>query len=403
VVEDNCFISYASEDLHIAQTLYKRLREFGLRPWMDKPPKPYHMEGLKPGELWEDRLREAIGSAKYFIPLFSKTSVQKTGYVQSEFRLALSRLSQIPAGKIFVIPVRIDECQIPSARIDGISFAQYQRYDCWNGNFFDLTSYLAELEGKPIKSDPRVMVDVSSASEFLDAIRSNVDIVVREGFSLTGVKIPDNRHIYTREVFDGEEIVIQGVVNMSISGVGTPEISVSPRYATTLNFEKSNGVSITGLQIGHRPAIGECQGAVLNFSLCSAIYVRDCRLFGCGTYGFQLKQCEIVAFENCDVFECSYGFFTCESVSGLSLSKVDFYDSQCFDIIDVKNSDISFNRCSITNNHAHTGRSKVFRTYGSKLRFSETTVDVQGFEDLGVPSNLEGLRVVHEGAKWSIT
>ncbi|MCA1288601.1 TIR domain-containing protein [Salipiger bermudensis] len=403
MTDDVCFISYAKEDLHVAQTLYKRLREFGLRPWMDKPPKPYHMEGLKPGELWEDRLRDAIEAAKYFIPIFSETSVQKTGYVQSEFRLALSRLAKIPAGKIFVVPVRIDDCKIPSARIDGISFAQYQYYDCWNGNFFDLTSYLAELEGKPVEHGPRITVDVSSAAEFLDAIRSNVDIVVRQGFSLSEIVVPENRHVYVREVYDGEEIVLQGLENITISGVGRPEISVSPRYATTLNFEKSNGISITGLTVGHRPDIGECVGAVLNFTDCTAIHVRDCGLFGCGTYGFQLSGCNIVKFENCDVFECSYGFFTCENVAGLNLSKVDFYDSLCFDVVTAKNSDISFDRCSITNNHSRSNYGKVFAAYQTEFRFSETTVDIQGFNDLGVPEGPEGLKIIREGAKWSIT
>ncbi len=364
---------------------------------------PYHMEGLKPGELWEDCLRDAIESAKYFIPIFSETSVQKTGYVQSEFRLALSRLAKIPAGKIFVVPVRIDDCRIPSARIDGISFAQYQYYDCWNGNFFDLTNYLAELEGKPVEHGPRIMVDVSSAAEFLDALRSNIDIVVRQGFSLSEIAVPDNRHVYVREVHDGEEIVLQGLENITISGIGQPEITVSPRYATTLNFKKSNGVSITGLTIGHRPDIGYCRGAVLNFMECTAIQVRDCALFGCGTYGFQLSDCNIVKFENCNVFECSYGFFTCENVSGLTLSNVDFYDSRCFDVVTAKHSDISFNRCSIANNRPCSSSGKVFAAYRTKLRFHESTVDIQGFSELGVPTDIEGLTIVKQGAKRSIT
>jgi len=398
--EQHCFISYAREDLHIAQTLYRRLREFGLRPWMDKPPRPYQMEGLKPGELWEDRLRDVIGSAKYFVPLFSKTSVEKTGYVQSEFRQALARLAQIPAGKIFVIPVRIDDCKIPSARIDGISFAQYQYYDCWHANFFDLITYLADLEGKPVTHGPRVKTDVYTAAEFLDALRPNVEIVVRKGFSLTGVDIPDNQYVFSREVFDGEEIVIQGVDSVSISGVGEPEISVSPRYATTLSFEGSNGIVFSGLSLGHRPDIGECQGAVLNFSDCTAIQVQDCRLFGCGTYGFELRDCDIVSIEDCDVFECSYGFFTCENVNALSLSQVEFYDSLCFDMITAKNSSIKFEGCAIKNNRSRGDKYKVFNTYRTSLKFSETAIDIGGFDGLGLSSDPKGVQVTHDGAKW---
>jgi len=145
--KSSCFISYASEDISYAQVLFRRLREAGLSPWMDKPPAPYLLDGLKPGELWEDQLREEIKSSKYFLPLFSKISVEKSGYVQSEFRQALTRLAEIPAGNTFVIPVRIEECGIPKARIDGVSFAQYQYIDCFNGYFKDLVSHILNRPG----------------------------------------------------------------------------------------------------------------------------------------------------------------------------------------------------------------------------------------------------------------
>lgn len=369
---------------------------------MDKPPRPYHMEGLKPGEIWEDRLRNAISSAKYFIPLFSKASVQKTGYVQSEFRQALSRLSQIPAGKIFVIPVRVEDCKIPSVRIDGISFAQYQYYDCWHGNFFDLTAYLAALEGKQVAHGSKQKIEVTTASEFLDALRPNTEIVVRKGFSLTGVAVPENPHIYAREVFDGEEIVIHGIDNISISGVGKQEISVSPRYATTLIFERSNGIIVSGLSLGHRPDSGECQGAVLSFSNCTAIEVRDCRLFGCGTYGFELLECDFVKIEDCSVFECSYGFFTSENVTALSLSRVAFYDSLCFDVVTAKNSIITFDGCSIEKNRSRHDNCKIFNTYKTDLKFIETAIDIGGFDGLGLSPDPKGVRVTRNGSRWEI-
>lgn len=44
---------------------------------------------------------------------FSKISVAKRGYVQKEFKLALEVLDEIPEGQIFLIPVRLDNCQVP--------------------------------------------------------------------------------------------------------------------------------------------------------------------------------------------------------------------------------------------------------------------------------------------------
>lgn len=44
---------------------------------------------------------------------FSKASVSKRGYVQKEFKLTCDILDQIPDEHIFVIPIRLDECEVP--------------------------------------------------------------------------------------------------------------------------------------------------------------------------------------------------------------------------------------------------------------------------------------------------
>jgi len=389
-----CFISYASEDISHAHVLYRRLREAGLSPWMDKPPAPYLLDGLKPGELWEDRLREAIRSSKYFLPLFSKISVEKSGYVQSEFRQALTKLAEIPAGKTFVIPVRIEECDIPKARIDGVSFAQYQYIDCFNGYFKDLVSHVSSLEGISDEAPSNRLVEVHSAGEFLEAIASNTEILIKNSFSLTGIEVPNNRHVYAREVFDGEEFVFRDLENFRVKGVGSPEITVSPRYATTLNFEESHGVNIEGFTIGHGPDVGECAGAVINFLNCSSVNVQNSRLFGCGTYGFQLVNCEFVNFTDCKIFECSYGMFTAKEVSSLKLVGVEFYDNRCFTGMELVNTDALFENCKLFNNVPRFSDSRIFQVYRSEVSFFNTSLELGKFSDLGIPNDQDGLTVI---------
>ena len=99
------FISYAREDVDAAKRLQKDLKDAGLNPWLDK-------EELLPGQIWENQIEDAISKSRYFIPLFSKTSVDKIGYVQSEFKFALDVLKRYPPNKIFYIPVRLDDCKI---------------------------------------------------------------------------------------------------------------------------------------------------------------------------------------------------------------------------------------------------------------------------------------------------
>lgn len=373
----DCFISYASEDLVRAQILYRRLREVGLRPWMDKPPKPYILDGLKPGENWEDRLREVIESCNYFVALFSENSVEKIGYVQSEFRQALNRLSKVPAGKTFVIPVRLEKCEIPKTRVDGISFSQYQYIDCFCADFETLVTHLASLEGIPTESYQETSVDAEVAQEFLAKLKPHTKMKLIKGFSLTDIGLPDNPHLYAQEVFDGEEIIFQNLQRIELVGSADKpvEIIVSPRYATVMTFNRSSNVVIDNLTLGHSPEQGECAGGVLKFEDCQSVEVKNCKLFGCGTYGLELINCEFVRLVDCDIYDCTYGFLTASDVSSLRIIGCRIYNNQYFDGVSVNNTDVIFENCSIFNNTPRSEHSEYFKEYRSEITFLSTTID----------------------------
>jgi len=104
--ENTVFISYAREDFDAAKRLQKDLKDAGLNTWLDK-------EELLPGQNWENQIENAITKSRYFIPLFSKISVLKLGYVQNEFKFALEVFKRYPSNMIFYLPVRLDDCEIP--------------------------------------------------------------------------------------------------------------------------------------------------------------------------------------------------------------------------------------------------------------------------------------------------
>ena len=111
------FVSYAREDFKAAKKLFLELKNCGLKPWLDK-------ESLVPGKVWEDEIKEAVENSKYVLPLFSSISIKKRGYIQKEFRFVLETIKEVPEGEIFVIPVRLDDCDIPYAK-----FKRYQYVD----------------------------------------------------------------------------------------------------------------------------------------------------------------------------------------------------------------------------------------------------------------------------------
>lgn len=103
-MKNRVFISYAKEDSNFAKKLHTDLLDVGVDPWIDS----YE---LLAGQDWDKTIREAIGYCSYFLALLSTCSVSKTGYVQKEIRKALDIADQKPEGSIFILPVRIDDCE----------------------------------------------------------------------------------------------------------------------------------------------------------------------------------------------------------------------------------------------------------------------------------------------------
>jgi hypothetical protein len=91
------------------------LKEAGLNPWLDK-------ECLITGKNWKISIKKAIKKSRYFIPLFSSVSVEKRGYVQREFKYAIEVFDEFPESQIYVIPCRIDDCEIPYDKLEDIEY-----------------------------------------------------------------------------------------------------------------------------------------------------------------------------------------------------------------------------------------------------------------------------------------
>jgi TIR domain len=107
------FISYAEEDADAARRLYNDLIVAGLNPWIDK-------EKILPGQNLEFEIRKAIKNGGYFLSLNSSRSVQKIGVVQIELKEALEVQKNFPESAVYLIPVRIDNCQLGYQKLEEI-------------------------------------------------------------------------------------------------------------------------------------------------------------------------------------------------------------------------------------------------------------------------------------------
>ncbi len=100
------FLCHSSDDKPAVRELYQRLQIGGIKPWFDE-------EDLLPGQNWQEVIPRAIREANVVLVCLSCSSVNRMGYVQKEIKLALDTADEQPEDSIFVIPVRLEECDIP--------------------------------------------------------------------------------------------------------------------------------------------------------------------------------------------------------------------------------------------------------------------------------------------------
>jgi ADP-ribose pyrophosphatase YjhB (NUDIX family) len=101
------FVSYAHEDEKAVLELYHKLKKEGFHLWIDK-------YDILPGQDWESQIKSAIRASSRFLAFLSNQSVKKRGVVQKEIKLALETLDEFPENQIFLVPIRLDECEVPT-------------------------------------------------------------------------------------------------------------------------------------------------------------------------------------------------------------------------------------------------------------------------------------------------
>ncbi len=147
------FLCHASHDKPIVRELCQRLRaEPWIDPWLDE-------EKLLPGQDWNLEIEKAVEKADIVIVCLSNASVTREGYVQKEMRRVLDVALEKPEGAIFIIPVRLDECEAPY-RLRSFQYVDYfpasQREQTVKRLLASLKMRAESLDARPgVKADLR--------------------------------------------------------------------------------------------------------------------------------------------------------------------------------------------------------------------------------------------------------
>jgi hypothetical protein len=141
------FLSHSSKDNEFVRRLATDLQSRGVPVWFDK-------WELKVGDSLTDRISSGINESAWLAVVLSKNSVSSQ-WVKTELNAALAK--ELEKKKVFVLPILIDDCDIPVFLKDKM-FADFRRsYDA------GLTALLKRLIPEkaffiPAKAAPEVQV-----------------------------------------------------------------------------------------------------------------------------------------------------------------------------------------------------------------------------------------------------
>jgi hypothetical protein len=102
------FLCHAHADRHAVRGLYARLKRDRFAPWLDQ-------EALLPGQNWVREIHKAILKSDVVIVCLSKAFNEKHGFRHEELKVALKKAKVLPMDNIFIIPLRLEECDLPES------------------------------------------------------------------------------------------------------------------------------------------------------------------------------------------------------------------------------------------------------------------------------------------------
>lgn len=102
------FLCYAHSDREMVRNLYNRIVEAGIHAWLDS-------EDLQPGQNWQHEIRKSILKSDVVIVCLSREFNKQHGYRHEELKLALEKKELLDDDDVFVIPVRLEKCDMPDS------------------------------------------------------------------------------------------------------------------------------------------------------------------------------------------------------------------------------------------------------------------------------------------------
>lgn len=208
------------------------------------------------------------------------------------------------------------------------------------------------LEGEQIPEFP-----VNNAFDFITALGSHRVISIEAETTINLSDVLDDEELFTVygrlwrpdyyeerdgsrefivscERFDGRQLELVNVENLTIRGGKNSKIVVRPRYANVFNLYRCSNIIFDNVIIGHTEE-GYCEGGVIYTEGSEFVIVTDCDLYGCGTYGLEARKSHGINMTNTVIHDCSYGIMTLSQSSYSIFRDCDFVRCREFGLVDI--------------------------------------------------------------------
>lgn len=214
-------------------------------------------------------------------------------------------------------------------------------------------------EGAPVGNE----ILVTNEVEFLGALWSGTTVVVKAGVTLNLSRVLQNKDMFhtfgrlalgayesknyvvegrslayedglvaSEDIYDGPQLSLINMKDLTIRGESGAKIVVEPRYAFVFNLVGCENVVIENLTIGHTEG-GYCEGGVIGVERSSDVYIRQCDLYGCGTYGLVAERSRMIRMSDSNIHDCTYGIMELQASRDVTFTRCDFFRNREFDLV----------------------------------------------------------------------
>ncbi len=148
--ETSLVLLYDKEDIDKVRRLHTKLKQAKCNPWIKE-------EDILGGQKRDFEIKNAINSKDFALICLARNSVNKQTYLNKEIKWVLDRQKKMNEGSIFLIPVKLEECDLPDC------FFEFQPVDLYtSGDGFErLLKVLKQRTGPDIET-----IEISGPNPF---------------------------------------------------------------------------------------------------------------------------------------------------------------------------------------------------------------------------------------------